>query len=325
MATRKEVAGLAGVSVATVSYVLNKTKKVTPEVEKRVLEAVDALGYRPNLVARSLSTKKTRHVAMLVDNLQNPHYTELLSGAQSVASENGYIVSIIPVDVSQPHDILELTGRGVEGVILALGADYPLVFQLLDPALPRAQVGPYITFNFEHAMDDMIRDLTRLGHRKIAFLTGLPAEFTDHERIIFWKAALERAGLEFSPELLIPTAPGTRMDPAEGIHAMNSLLDSGEEFTAVYAMNDLMALGAIRALKARGLQIPGDVSVVGNDRLSLLQDVSPSLATLDIHAVELGRLLMRQLIQTISMQPCCRATVIADYIPGETVGPARRT
>ena len=106
MATRRDVAQRAGVSVATVSYVMNDTKNVTPEVRERVMRAVDELDYRPNLLARGLSTRETRHVAMLVDNLSNPHYCEVLSGAQEVASKNGYIVSVISVDFSNTRDVL---------------------------------------------------------------------------------------------------------------------------------------------------------------------------------------------------------------------------
>ena len=120
MATRRDVAQRAGVSVATVSYVMNNTKNVTPEVRERVMHAVDELDYRPNLLARGLSTRETRHVAMLVDNLNNPHYCEVLSGAQEVASKNGYIVSVISVDFSNTRDVLDLASRWLDGAILAL-------------------------------------------------------------------------------------------------------------------------------------------------------------------------------------------------------------
>ena len=141
MATRKEVAQLAGVSVATVSYVLNGTKKVTAEVEARVREAVKQLNYRPNLLARGLSKKETRHVVLVADNLNNPHISDLLCGAQEIASKNGYIVSVLSVHVSQPQDLLDLTRRGVDGVILALAKDNRELLDLLDPDMPIAFLG----------------------------------------------------------------------------------------------------------------------------------------------------------------------------------------
>lgn len=324
MTTRKDVARLAGVSVATVSYVINRTKRVTPEVEQRVRSAVEELNYRPNLLARGLTNRKTRHVAMLVDNLQNPHYTELLSGAQSVASENGYIVSIIPVDVSQPKDILELTSRGVEGVILTLGAYHLPVSTLLGDALPKSQADEYVIFDYGQAMDDMLAHLISLGHRKIACLTGFSAEKDGLERTQAWRSALARHGLEVCEERICRGSASARMDGEEGAREMNALLDSGEPFTAVYAMNDLMAIGAIRALKMRGLSVPEDVSVVGNDHLEVLRSVTPSLASLDMHAREMGGYLMRQLMEIVEQKPISRRRIQAEYVPGESVGPVRK-
>lgn len=324
MTTRKDVARLAGVSVATVSYVINRTKRVTPEVEQRVRSAVEELNYRPNLLARGLTNRKTRHVAMLVDNLQNPHYTELLSGAQSVASENGYIVSIIPVDVSQPKDILELTSRGVEGVILTLGAYHLPVSTLLGDALPKSQADEYVIFDYGQAMDDMLAHLISLGHRKIACLTGFFAEKDGLERIQAWRSALARHGLEVCEERICRGSASARMDGEEGAREMNALLDSGEPFTAVYAMNDLMAIGAIRALKMRGLSVPEDVSVVGNDHLEVLRSVTPSLASLDMHAREMGGYLMRQLMEIVEQKPISRRRIQAEYVQGESVGPVRK-
>lgn len=137
MATRKDVAEYAGVSVATVSYVVNHTKHVTPEVQARVEEAIRELHYTPNLVARSLVTRKTQHVAMLVNNLKNPYYTELLAGAQAVASKKDYIVSTIMIDYSNPEGGLKLASRGVDGVILATVQSGETA-KLLEGSLPYA-------------------------------------------------------------------------------------------------------------------------------------------------------------------------------------------
>lgn len=174
MATRKDVAQRAGVSVATVSYVVNGTKKVTPEVETRVMQAVEELSYRPNLLARGLSKKETRHVVLMADTMNNPHISEVLVGAQEVASKNGYIVSVISVDVSRPQDVLDLTGRGVDGVILALVSDNNRLLELLDKSMPVTYVGDSLHIDEENAVDDMVAHLTGLGHRRIAFLSGLP-------------------------------------------------------------------------------------------------------------------------------------------------------
>lgn len=325
MATRKDVAQRAGVSVATVSYVLNGTKKVTPEVEARVREAVQSLGYRPNLLARGLSTKATRHVVLMADTVQNPHISDVLRGAQEVASKNGYIVSVLSVDVSQPQDVLDLTSRGVDGVILALVSDNNSLLELLDESMPVTYVGDYLHIDQDQAMDDMVAHLTGLGHRRIAFLSGIPHEPPYHPRFNSMVKALRARGLDIPPELIVSGRSVAYIDQAEGHRAMNELLDRGASFTAVYAINDLVAMGAIRALRERGMRVPEDVSVVGNDWLEVYRWVTPTLATMNGFAVDIGRCLMRQMIEILSMKPHSRETIQVKYIPGESVGPAKGT
>ena len=138
--TRKDVAKMAGVSVATVSNVINKTKQVTPKVKEKVEMAIKELNYSPNLVARSLSTRRTQHVAMLVNNLRNPYYTEMLAGAQSVASKKGYIVSIVMVDYADSQENLKLTSRGLDGVIVATIQTNKTV-ELLGDRIPCVKLG----------------------------------------------------------------------------------------------------------------------------------------------------------------------------------------
>lgn len=324
MANRKDVAELAGVSVATVSYVLNRSKNVTPEVERRVREAVETLHYRPNLLARGLAMKESRHVAMLVDNLYNPHYCEILSGAQAAASQNGYIVSVISVDLSSPRDILDLTSRCVDGVILTLSdSALPIIQEYLGPSMPIACMGECVDLDFQPAMDAMIARLAALGHRKIAFLSGFPADSPSHVRLFAWKKAMEASGLTPEPSLIVSGPPGGASSEAEGTREMLELLDRGVDFTAVYAINDLMALGAQRALHTRGLSVPGDVSVVGCDHLQVLGALTPTLATMDLHAFDLGRYLMQQLMETLSGQPHTRRVLPVEFIDGESIARAR--
>ncbi|MDO4740796.1 MAG: LacI family DNA-binding transcriptional regulator [Eubacteriales bacterium] len=322
MATRKDVAQRAGVSVATVSYVLNGTKKVTAEVEARVRKAVHELDYRPNLLARGLSMKKTHHVALVVDNMHNPHISDVLFGAQEIASQNGYIVSVLSVDISRPQDLLDLTRRGVDGVILALATDNQRLQDLLDPDMPVASVGEYLKLEQDQAIDDMVAHLTGLGHRRIAFLSGLPHQEPYHPRFLSLAKALNARGLSMEPELVVSGRSVTSVNEAEGARAMSELLDRKVPFTAVYAINDLVAMGAIRALRMRGLKVPEDVSVVGNDRLEVYRWVTPTLATMEGCAVEIGRRLMQQMIDRITSKPLQECTLVVKYVPGESVGPA---
>lgn len=321
MATRQDVAALAGVSVATVSYVINGTKNVTPEVRHRVERAVSELNYRPNLLARSLSKKETRHVAMLVENLNNPHYCEMLSGAQTIASEKGYIVSVISIDLARPDDVLDLASRGLDGVILALATENTTVQSMLPSHFPVISPGKYIEFDYSQAFDDLLDALLSDGHRDIAFLSGLPISSPQHWRYHTWKDSLEKHGLTLRPELIVDGLPSAATDEAEGERAMRELLARDVPFTAVYAVNDLMALGAMRELHSRGLRIPQDVSIVGCDRLQLLRYFIPSLATMDVHPFETGRQLMKMLIDEIGGVTQKKCVIQVDFVSGESIAP----
>ena len=323
MATRREVAQKAGVSVATVSYVINGTKAVTPAVRSRVQEAVNALGYRPNLVARGLATKRTRHVAILVDNLVNPHYCEILEGAQAVATENGYIVSVVSVDISNAEDIVSLASRGVDGAIVALAGrnELPLV-QL--SGLPTVFPGVGLSIHYAAAIDQMVARLKELGHRRIAFFSGIPLDEPEHMRYRDFIQALERHGLPLCPRLLVDGSFQTRTDERAGWAAAQALLERQEPFTALFAINDLMALGAMRALSRHGYKVPEDVSVVGCDRLRILQWLPTTLATLDTDSQQIGRVLMRQLVDVVEGRAYQPAAIEARFVPGESIGPAPR-
>lgn len=324
MATRKDVARRAGVSEATVSYVINDSKRVTPEVRERVREAVRALNYQPNLVARSLVTKRTRHVAMLVDNLINPHYCEMLEGAQSVATQNGYIVSVISVDYANAEGILDLASRGVDGVMLTLTSGKVPGLNDLLCGLPAANIGKYVKIEYKQGIDEMAAALKALGHERAAFLSGIPFDNPKHARYQNWMDAVRRCGLSADPALLVDGDEDRITDEAAGERAMMRLLSRKTPFTAVFAVNDLMALGAMRALQKAGLQVPGDVSVVGCDHLRILDYVHPALSTLDAHSLEIGQCLMRLLIEEIHDAPRTQTTIVAKFVPKESLARAKR-
>ena len=321
MSTRKEVAKLAGVSVATVSYVLNNTKNVTPKVRQRVLDAAEELQYSPNLVAKSLATKQTRHVAMLVDNLKNPYYCEVLEGVQEAAARNGYIVSVVLVDVARRKSILDLAARGVDGIILAVGTHD--VREYLGEKIPVAFVGKQVDLDFENAVWQMVRFLKGKGHRKIAFISGMPVSDPGHQRYICLVRALELEKIPLYRELIVDGVPYGKTDEMEGMRAVKELLKRGNEFTAVFAVNDLMALGVCRGLRDAGYSVPGDISVVGCDAIGLLDMISPALSTIDTHAYETGQALMESLIE--EMQGTEKAegevrTITAHFLDKESIG-----
>ena len=319
-ATRKDVAKMAGVSVATVSYVINNTRHVTPEVRERVLNAVKVLNYHPNLLAQSLSTKKTRHVAMLIDNIQNPHYGRIMRGVQHAAQKEGYIVSVLSTNYSSKESMIELVSRGVEGVILALG-----FYQNEDFTggleLPVVYEDETLRTDYRQAIFDIVETLKNLGHRRIGFLSGLPAA-SESIRCQDFLAALKHYDLEFNKELYIEGNGYT--DEKAGYDAAERLLDTGESFTAVFTLNDLMALGAMRKLSEAGLHIPNDVSIVGCDGIKSSAYTVPSLSTIQCHAFHLGEALMYKLISKIQPEkevPIPDQVIQAEFIRRESIGP----
>lgn len=323
MVTRKDVAEYAGVSVATVSNVVNHTKNVSPEVKKRVQEAVKKLGYRPNLVARSLVTKQTYHVAILVDNLRNSYYATILEGAQSVANEYGYIVSNILVNYSNRDTILQMIARGVDGYIIMTTEKKELIKELEGQTWVMVD-NIDLSLDYSVAIKDAVLSLKNHGHEKIAFLSGLHmADEKQHPRLSDVRKALRSCGLPINDRLFIDGNPGQTTDEEAGAEAAKRLLESKEDFTAVIAVNDLMAIGAIREFYQHGIRIPEDVSVIGCDNIQETCYSIPAISTMDVQGFEQGRFLMRNLINMLRDQPSEAKTLQARYIERESVADRR--
>lgn len=319
MATRSDVAKLAGVSEATVSFVINNTKNVTPEVHQRVMSAVKTLGYRPNLIARSLATNHTRHVAMLVDNLKNPHYCEMLEGAQQVASQHGYIVSVLSMSSSNMRTVADLVARGVDGAILTLVEDPPANY--LKERIPCVTADSHVTIDCRQAIFDMVLCLKQHGHEKIAFLSGLPLE-EKHPRQIHFREALAYYGLPCIESLFVDEGHSYQTNEEAGMHTMQALLNRNQSFTAVYALNDLMAIGAAKVLRANSYSIPKDVSIIGSDHLHILDYFHPPLSTLDVYSYDTGSALMTLLIETIDNLPKTKVHIEAKFLQKESIAQA---
>ncbi len=321
MPTRKDVAKLSGYSVATVSYVMNDSKNVTPEVRKKVLDAVEKLQYRPNMVARSLVKNETRQIAMLVDNMRNPHYNEILEGAQQVASPKGYLVSVVPVSVSEPKTIVDLSSRGIDGVIIAMKKEP--VLQYLGAATPWVTLDDHTNIDFQPAIFEMVGKLVSLGHRRIAFLSGLRLSDAYHDRFRHFIQALRAYHLDMDDDLIVDGWQDNKTNEEAGRKAMEELLRRNTPFTAVFAINDLMAIGAAKALRSAGYQIPGDVSLVGCDNLSILQWYIPSLSTFDVNSFGIGQALMLAILAKINHRPRENHLYTAKFIARDSIDIAK--
>ncbi len=324
MTTRKDVARSAGVSEATVSHVINNTKYVSPELEKKVRDAISALDYRPNIVARSLVTKTTNHVAILVSDLKNPYYAEIMEGMQEVAAREGYLVSLIRDGHGDSDEALnDLAYRYIDGIFIATSrGNTPAITRKLTEL--GIAVVTDIVVDYASAEDTMMNYLTQLGHRRIAFISGLEIA-PGHDRYYCYVRGHEKFGLSFNEKLVVPGKPPYLTTIDSGYEAMKRLLETEPSVTAVFAVNDLTAIGAMRAIRDAGLKVPEDISVVGCDDIFLADSVDPPLTTLRVPKKEMGRKAMYQLLHQIRERKHEQSTVRAEFIVRSSTGSARHS
>ncbi|MFI0445746.1 LacI family DNA-binding transcriptional regulator [Actinomadura sp. 6N118] len=307
MASVKDVARLAGVSVATVSRVLNDSAPVTPETRERVLAAVAELGYRPNAVARSLRTDATRTIGLIIGDILNPFFTELARAVEDEARRLGYSVVIGNADERperQDHYVRTLLEQRVDGLLLCPTAEItplvqdavrdgkPLLF--LDRTLPGLDV-PTVRADGAAAIGELVGHLRRLGHRRIAFISGPAFLSTGRERTAAFVAAMQDHGLPVRDEYL----EAGDFQAASGRASAARLLDLPEPPAVIFAGDNLMALGALDEIRARGLTIPGEVALASYDDLPWFTHVDPPITAIDQPVQDLGRRAVRGLVERI--------------------------
>ena len=316
-ATIYHVARRARVSTATVSRFLNGTGPVAAETRHRIEQAIRVLGYRPNTVARSLVTKATHTLALLMPDITNPFFPDLVKGIQLLADERGYTVLLCSVagDAAREEEYLEmLSAKQVDGALLVglvcgreaiarfAGHGIPIVSLDRNIDYPTA---PLVQVNHRRGARAATEHLLQLGHRLVAHLSGPIGLRVSHERLAGYREALSRAGVAYDPRLVV-SGDFTEEAGYEGIEA---LLRRATPFTAVFAANDLAAIGATAALRDGGRRVPEDVSVVGFDDIRLAAYTSPALTTIRQPTYEMGR----------------RATeLLIDAVHGRTLGPGRQ-
>jgi LacI family transcriptional regulator len=299
--TIREVAALAGVSIATVSKYINATQRFTPAVERKIRAAIDELAYQSNPLARSMITGKTGSVGVVILDIGNPHFTALVKGANRVALEHGYNLLFVDTEESQAHEdeLLEALSRRVDGLIVStrmpedqldrvLAFGKPVVFS----GRPAPRGHPSIAVD-AHAAAFMLGELlVKQGHRRIAYVGFAPAR-PDMERTRGLTACLEAHGLGLTRhEVRAPTL-------AEGERVCPSVVLRRDRPDAVVCYNDMVAIGFLNAAKTLGVSVPGDLSLVGIDNIPYGRMTSPALTTVDIQSEHLGEEGMRMLLRAI--------------------------
>ncbi|MGQ7247874.1 LacI family DNA-binding transcriptional regulator [Halomonas sp. V046] len=294
MTNIRQVADLAGVSVATVSRTLKTPDIVSPETRERVLKAVEQAGYRPNLTAVQFRSQRTRNLVVLVPTVANTFFARVIAGIQEAASRSGYSVLLCNTlgDESVERDYAAMvTNRQADGLI-QLRAFYPFEASGSDP-LPMVNACevldeapcPRVQLNNREASRVLTEHLIQLGHRRIGMIKGPRQSPLTRDRLHGYQEALQDAGIAPDEELLCPGD----FTLASGYRAAATLLERHDPPTAIFCENDEMAIGAIQRLKEAGLKIPADISVAGFDDIAFARYCDPPLTTISQPAEDFGR------------------------------------
>ncbi|MCR8957166.1 LacI family DNA-binding transcriptional regulator [Variovorax sp. S2] len=310
MATIKDVALRAGVSVTTVSHVVNDTRHVSAKGRERVEEAIRELGYVPNAMARSLKSNTTSTLGMLIPNSSNPYFAEIVRIVEDRCFGAGYTLVLCNTDDEprrQSVYLQVLAERRIDGLIVVstgAGDDDSLVTQLHGLRIPTVLVDREIAdpacdlVETAHMQGGLlaVRHLLSLGHKRIACIGGPVGVMPSEQRIEGWRMALAEAGAAPNADALLWRGGFTSQG---GYEAMHAILRTEHAPSAVFVCNDLMAIGALRAAHESGVHVPDDLSIVGFDDIELSAYTSPPLTTVAQPKERIGALAVDMLLERV--------------------------
>ena len=312
-ATIKDVAAQAGVSYQTVSRVINNKGETSPDTKKRVLEAAKALNYRPSRVAQSMVTQRTNTVGLIISDITNPFFPEVARAVQDVARSNDYNVFLCNTDDDPAEDLQalhSLATQAVDGIILFgyyLGndqlksfADHYRPVVLINHFFEHPNVSQIIVDNYRGAKL-AVAHLIEQGHTSIGMLVGPETLLSKNaRRIIGFRDVLKERGLPMVEDWIVSGPSSTPPDMASGYESAFKLLSQHPQITALFAYNDLLAVGAIRAANDLGRKVPDDCAIVGFDNIHLASMVTPSLTSVHVDKYALGQMAMSRLLAMIN-------------------------
>lgn len=309
--TLRDVADAAGVHAATASRALNPDTRglVNAETARRVLRAAESLGYHPNPIARGLKTAKTRTIGVVIPDLTNPLFPPIVRGIEDVLGPAGYSAFIVNTDSDPDREqsqVASLRARQVEGLIVATARlDHPLLRGLHHDGVKMVLVNrraddvdvPSVCPDDAAGIRLAVKHLAGLGHRRILHVAGPQTTSTGLARSRGFQTAVREHGLVDDPARVVAC---DFWSEAEGARALRSVLDAGVDFTAVVAGNDLIALGCYDVFAERGLDCPGDVSVVGFNGMPFLDKLRPPLTTVAVAHHQIGQEAARMLLESFT-------------------------
>lgn len=340
--TQIDVARRAGVSRATVSYVLNGVTNgkvpISEETRQRVLNAIEELGYVPDARARALRSGDTKTLGLIIPDIRNPHFWETAEGIEQEARNAGYhlLVSNIALKHEYANEIFtDLSHRRIDGLIL-MGAftvaskeAHDSLNHILERRLPVVELSDHYSVHYEvdrvscsyyEAATEAMSYLLSLNHRRIGLLYGAEVPELARDRFQAYQESLTAAGLPIDEALIARCGPTIE----EGYQTTFKLLELTQRPTAVIAINDLLAIGAMRAINEAGLRIPEDISLLGHDDIHMAKYLVPSLTTISKDILSLSREAFKLLLARIQQPERPRQTERrpARLIIRESTGPA---
>jgi DNA-binding LacI/PurR family transcriptional regulator len=310
----RDVAARAGVSIKTVSNVVNGYVHVAPATRARVQAAIDMLGYVPNPAARRLRGGRSGVIALAVPELRSPYFAELAGHVVQAAAARGWTVLIDQTDgrAEREHDLVAgLRRHAIDGLILSpVGLEAGEITRrhgvpaVLLGERTRGWTADHVATDGAAAAGDAVRHLLRVGRRRIAAIGApdRPEAVTRQRRLAGYRSALENAGLGLVADPRFE-APVTGLRRADGAAAMEYLLDSARGLDAVFCFTDLLALGAMRTLIEQGIDVPGDIAVMGFDGIEEGRYSNPSLSTIDPNTARIAQLAVDLLAERLAEPP----------------------
>ncbi|MFP6832139.1 Ribose operon repressor [Pseudomonas fluorescens] len=307
MATIKDVAALAGISYTTVSHVVNNTRPVSQEVRLKVEAAIKSLDYVPSAVARSLKAKTTATIGLLVPNSLNPYFAELARGIEDYCERNGYCVILCNSDDNpdkQRSYLRVLLEKRIDGLIVAsAGGDSGLAQGLAGVKTPMVIVdrgldgvdADLVRIDHEYGAYLATRHLLELGHRDIATIGGPASTSVAQMRLAGYCRALKEAGVEVRQKRMLESD----FTSTGGYNAAATLLESNPP-SAIFAGNDMIGIGVLRAAAERNVRVPSELSVIGFDDIQMSRYVYPALTTVGQSILQLGEMAAEVLLRRIA-------------------------
>lgn len=341
--TQVDVAQLAGVSRATVSYVVNNQTggrvPISEETRQRVLEAIAELDYVPDARAQALRSGSTKTIGLIIPDIHNPHFWEIADGVEQEAYAAGYhiLLSSIPPENKYAEDIFNnLSQRRIDGLIMVPSFIYhskeaqKTLAQLLKRRVPivgiMANHGE-ASYDIDRVISDyrdttieVMTHLLSLQHRRIGLIYGIAVPELGNDRLLAYRESLQRAGLPIDPNLVVECGPTIE----DSYQATRQLLELPSRPTALLAINDFLAIGALRAIRDLNLNVPQDISLVGYDDVPLAKYLVPRLSTASKNGEKMGRKAFQLLLARLQNLDLPRQEIKlpARLILRESTGPA---